>query len=143
MTAKESRKQIVDVENPNEELMEELAEEFVEDVAQDIVEEVAIEMIEEMAKEMIDEIDEEVVALAENMFRPRNKNPYYLNDKALNNLQDLVDNIDSFTGNEGLWVADWLEYLGDEYVAALIRNWPDDFKQLVIARYNKLQGFRI
>lgn len=129
MTAKTSRIKVVDVETPNEELVEEMAEE--------IVEEVALEMVEEM----ISEADEEMAELADKMFHPRDKNPYYLNGRALNNLQDLVDNLDSFTGNEGLWVADWLEYLGDEYVAALIRNWPDDFKQIVMARYIKLRDY--
>jgi hypothetical protein len=88
-------------------------------------------------------MDEELEALAKLLFHPENKNPYYLNDKALNNLKDLVDNLNSFTGNEGRWVAAWLEYLGDEDLAARIQNWPEDFKQLVIARYNKLKGYHI
>jgi hypothetical protein len=85
--------------------------------------------------------DEELEALACLLLHPENKNPYYLDDKALKNLKDLVDNLDSFSGNEGQWVAAWLEYLGDEDLAVRIRNWPDDFKQLVIARYNKLKDY--
>ena len=92
---------------------------------------------------MAEEIEEELAALADQMFHPEGKNPYNLNGRTLNNLQELVDNLDSFTGNEGLWVAAWLEYLGDKDLAALIQNWPDDFKQIVIARYNRLKDISL
>jgi len=90
---------------------------------------------------MADKIDKEMAALAKAMLHPAGKNPYYLNGKALYNMQDLVNNLDDFTGNEGAWVAEWLNYLGDEDVATRIQTWPDDFKQIVIARCNKLKEY--
>jgi hypothetical protein len=130
-------------EEKADEIEEEMADEIEEEMADEIEEEMADEIEEEMAdeieEEMADEIEEEMAALADRMFHPEDKHPYYLNDRALGNLRDLVDSLNDFTGNEGLWVASWLEYLGDEGVAALIRNWPEDFKQIVIAHYNKLK----
>ncbi len=41
------------------------------------------------------------------------------NGKPLNNLQELTDYLPAFTGEEGLWVASWLEYLGDAEVAGM------------------------
>ena len=124
-----------------EEELKEVAEEAkeTEDMAEKTVEVVEEEKADEIEEEMADEIEEEMAALADRMFHPEDKHPYYLNDRALGNLRDLVDSLNDFTGNEGLWVASWLEYLGDEGVAALIRNWPEDFKQIVIAHYNKLK----
>jgi hypothetical protein len=91
--------------------------------------------------EMAEKRDVEMAALAERMFHPEGKNAYHIDDRTLNNLQDLADNLDAFSGKEGQWVAAWLEYLGDADVAALIQNWPDDFKPIVIARYNKLKDY--
>ena len=50
-----------------------------------------------------------------------------------------MDNLDAFTGNEGAWVAAWLEYLGDKEVAEVIYGSPGDFKLIIIERYNKLK----
>ena len=130
MSVKLSRKYVVD---DDERQNIKMAERIDEDVEEEIEE--------RMAEEIYEELDEGMVALAELMFHPEGKNPYYLNGRVLNNLQDLVGNLDAFTGNEGLWVASWLEYLGDNDVAARIQNWPDDFKPIVIARYNKLTDY--
>jgi hypothetical protein len=147
-TNKSSRKEMVDDdETQNGEVAVELAddmlnEEVAVELAEEIVaEEIVEEILEEVAEEIVDAIDEAMVLLAQLMFHPVDKNPYYLNGRALNNLQDLVGNLDAFTDNEGLWVAAWLEYLGDEDMAARIRNWPEDFKQIVIARYNMLKDY--
>ena len=91
---------------------------------------------------MAEQIDKELFGIAKQMFNPEDKNPYNLNGRELKNLLDLVDNLDAFTGNEGLWVASWIEYLGDKDLAALIQNWPEDFKQIVIARYNRLKDYQ-
>ena len=78
-------------------------------------------------------------AIAEALFSPKDKNPYYFNGKPLLNLQELVDYLVAFTGEEGLWVASWLEYLGDGEVAERIRQNPGDFKHIVRDRYDELQ----
>ncbi len=136
----ETQNVVVDEEIVGE-VDEEVAEAVEEEIAEEIVEEVAEEIIEEIVEAVEEEIDEEKLALAEMMFHPIGKNPYYLNGRTLKNLQDLVDNLDAFTGNEGMWVADWIEYLGDDVLAALIRNWPEDFKQIVIARYIMIREY--
>jgi hypothetical protein len=84
-------------------------------------------------------VEDELAAIANMLFNPAGKEPYHLNDKALKNLQELVDNLDAFTGNEGTWVAAWLEYLGDKEVAEIIYGSPGDFKLIIIERFNKLK----
>jgi hypothetical protein len=90
-------------------------------------------------KTMEAQVDKELAVLADMLFHPTGKNPYYLDGKALNSLHELVDNLNAFTGNEGPWVAAWLEYLGDKEVAALIQESSGDFKLIVIDRYTKLK----
>ena len=89
----------------------------------------------------LDEIttEEELKKLGELLFRPVGKEPYYLSDRALKNLQELADNLDFFIGHEGDWVADWLEYLGDKVVAEKIHSSPGDFKLIVIERFDELK----
>jgi len=75
------------------------------------------------------------------LFSPREKNPYVFNGKPLANLQELTDYLVAFTGKEGLWVASWLEYLGDKEVADRIRRHPGDFKKIVADRCHELKKF--
>ena len=84
-------------------------------------------------------VEDELAAVAALLFNPAGKEPYYLNDRTLKNLQELVDNLDAFTGNEGAWVAAWLEYLGDKEVAEIIYGSPGDFKLILVERFNKLK----
>ena len=77
--------------------------------------------------------------IAEALFNPRDRNPYYFNGKPLCNLQELTDYLAAFTGEEGMWVAAWIDYLGDSETADRIRKKPGDFKEIVKARYNELK----
>jgi hypothetical protein len=79
--------------------------------------------------------------LARMMFKPRDKNPYIFNGKPLKNLKDLKDYLVAFTGKEALWVASWLEYLGDGETAEHIRKDPAKFKNVVLKRYNELKSY--
>ena len=79
--------------------------------------------------------------LAVMMFKPRDKNPYIFNGKPLKNLQDLKDYLVAFTGKEALWVASWLEYLGDRETAEYIRKKPEKFKNAVLKRYKELKPY--
>ncbi len=81
------------------------------------------------------------IQTAEALFSPKGKNPYYFNGKPLANLQELVDYLVAFTGEEGLWVASWIEYLGDNETAEHIRNNPGDFKRIVTERYTELKKY--
>ena len=81
------------------------------------------------------------IQAAQELFSPKGKNPYYFNGKPLANLQELVDYLVAFTGEEGSWVASWIEYLGDSETAEHIRNNPGDFKQIVTARFTELKKY--
>lgn len=83
----------------------------------------------------------ELKKLARLAFHPKGKKPYIFNGKPLNDLQDLKDYLVAFTGKEALWVASWLEYLGDTEIAGSIRKDPGHFKRLVSDRYRQLLPF--
>lgn len=82
--------------------------------------------------------------LANCLFRPVGKNPYYLfrgmDCIAINDLAELHDRIALFTENEADWVASWIEYLGDNKTADKIRATPTEIKKIVTARYEELRG---
>ena len=77
--------------------------------------------------------------LARRMFWPENKKPYIFNGKPLKDLKDLKDYLVAFTGKEALWVAAWIEYLGDHELARNIRDRPKKFKELILKRYEELK----
>lgn len=79
--------------------------------------------------------------IANRLFKPEGKNPYIFNGKPLKNLQDLKDYLVAFTGVEALWVASWIEYLGDDETAERIRRRPGDFKQIILGRYRELRRY--
>jgi|AGTN01.2.fsa_nt_gi hypothetical protein len=87
------------------------------------------------------ERERQMKRIARALFRPREKNPYIFNGKPLADLQELTDYLVAFTGKEGLWVASWLEYLGDEETADRIRRQPGDFKKIVAERCRELKKY--
>ncbi len=87
------------------------------------------------------ESDEHKRALARRLFDPEGKNPYIFNGKPLKNLKDLKDYLVAFTGREALWVAAWLEYLGDKELARRIRRKPGEFKDTIFKRYRELKRY--
>ena len=72
------------------------------------------------------------------MFFPE-KNPYYHKNKEIKDMNDLIRNLDSFSEGEALWLASWIEYLGDKTLADRIRKTPSQFKSLIRERYNRLK----
>ncbi|MCD1294667.1 hypothetical protein CUJ83_06595 [Methanocella sp. CWC-04] len=72
------------------------------------------------------------------LFKPEDKNPYIFNGKPLKDFQDLKDYLVAFTEREAIWVASWIEYLGDEETASRIRRKPKNFKNIIYDRYNEL-----
>ena len=72
---------------------------------------------------------------------PREKNPYMFHGKPLNNLQGAVGLPGGVHRQRGLWVASWLEYLGDSEVADRIRESPTEFKKIVDERYHELKKY--
>jgi hypothetical protein len=87
----------------------------------------------------------ELYRLATSLFDPVEKNPYYLDRGSrtivIKNIAELRDNLDVFTGEEALWLASWIEYLGDKETAARIRETPTEFKEIIIARHGAVQEF--
>jgi len=87
----------------------------------------------------------ELSRLANSLFNPVGKNPYYLNrgssSIAIKNMAELRDNLEMFTKDEALWLASWIEYLGDEETAARIRERPDKFAEIITGRHEELQEF--
>ncbi len=80
--------------------------------------------------------------LASSLFEPEGKNPYYMGDgRAIKNLTELKENLDSLSDNEAHWLASWIEYLGDEETAKRIRAAPDTFKAIINERYTELMEF--
>ena len=87
------------------------------------------------------ERERQMKRIARALFRPREKNPYIFNGKPLADLQELTDYLVAFTGKECLWVASWLEYLGDQEIADRIRRQPGDFKKIVAKRCHELKKY--
>jgi hypothetical protein len=79
--------------------------------------------------------------IATALFTPTDKNPYYQESSAIANLHDLHEHLDTFRPEEAVWLASWLEYLGDSETAKKIRAEPDQFKHIVTARYEALKEF--
>ncbi|MBU2559564.1 hypothetical protein KKA03_01560 [archaeon] len=79
--------------------------------------------------------------IARKLLENADKDAYYLRDKAIRNLGELKDNLHEFTEHEAQWVADWIEYLGDNKTAAKIRKIPSDFEKTIVDRYEELKKF--
>jgi hypothetical protein len=92
-----------------------------------------------------DEVEEEEqkAVIAACVFKPVEKNPYYVlrgaERVAIANFSDLKDKIDLFVEAEAGWLASWIEYLGDKATANKIREMPRELKTIVIARYKELR----
>ncbi|MBN1455552.1 MAG: hypothetical protein JW945_04810 [Methanomicrobia archaeon] len=95
------------------------------------------------AAEVEDEEQKAVIATC--VFRPVDKNPYYLHRGAqcvtITDFSDLRENIDQFVEAEAGWLASWIEYLGDKETANKLRETPVEVRRIVIARYNELCDF--
>lgn len=94
-----------------------------------------------------DEVEEkeQKSVIAASVFRPVEKNPYYLlrgaECIALENFFDLENKLDLFVEAEAGWLASWIEYLGDNGTATKIREMPGEFRKIVNERYNELRDF--
>lgn len=80
--------------------------------------------------------------VAKMVFQPAGKNPYYKGGKAIKNLQELVDNLNSFNEGEASWVASWIEYLGDKETAQKIKSNAKDFRNVIQNRHSQLKKYR-
>jgi hypothetical protein len=78
-------------------------------------------------------------AFAAKMLMPEGKNPYYKGEMAIRNIDELDSNLNAFDASEAPWVADWLEYLGDQTTAVRIRKTPMNFKKIIHERREELR----
>lgn len=85
----------------------------------------------------------ELLRIAKSLFRAVGKNPYYHRGQPIRNFGELKDNLDKLTGEEAPWVASWIEYIGDAKTAAMIRQTPDKFKEIITARYEQLKPYAV
>ena len=67
------------------------------------------------------------------------KNPYYYGGITIQNFDDLQDHLKNFPENEVGWLADWIDYLGDNRTAVKIRESPSEFKTIINERYLELK----
>ncbi len=77
--------------------------------------------------------------LARSMFHPTDRQPYWLGDRAIGNLEELAANVEKFGEEQAAWVADWLDYLGDAEVARRIRVQAARLRPIVTERYRQLK----
>lgn len=83
----------------------------------------------------------ELERLAKALLEPKDKNPYYLGDKCICNLRELRQNIGEFAEEMAPWLANWIEYLGDNDTAQKIRGAPSEFKTIVVKRYAEVRPY--
>ncbi len=81
-----------------------------------------------------------VVEVARKLFHPTEREPYYLRDLAIRNFDELHANLERFTEEQAGWVADWVQYLGDEETARRIRKETKEFKKIIAQRHQELRG---
>ena len=83
----------------------------------------------------------ELVEIAKKLIKATGKNPYYREGKVISNFEELKESLAEFTESEALWVASWIEYLGDTETAQKIRAEPSKFKKIIINRYYELRPY--
>ncbi len=85
----------------------------------------------------------ELLETAKNLLKPTGKNPYYHEDRVISNFEELKESLAEFTENEALWVASWIEYLGDAETAQKIYVEPSKFKEIIMNRYYEIKALRV
>jgi hypothetical protein len=80
--------------------------------------------------------------VAERLFSPEGKNPYYKGGIAIENFEELRTHLEEFEEYEAPWLASWFEYLGDTTLSNRVKKDPKNFKKTIIKRYEQLQRYR-
>ena len=82
---------------------------------------------------------EEISEIAKKILTGDGKNPYYYGGIAIQNFDQLQDHLQDFSEHEAGWLADWIDYLGDNRTALKIREIPSEFKTIINERYIELK----
>jgi len=83
----------------------------------------------------------ELARIADKLFSPVGKNPYFRGEKAIRNFRELVRSLSEFSEKEAQWVASWIDYLGDRKTATEISQAPTRFREIITARFNELRSY--
>ena len=81
----------------------------------------------------------EISETAKKVLSGDGKNPYYYGGIAIQNFDELQDHLKNFPEHEVSWLADWIDYLGDNRTAVKIRESPSEFKTIINERYLELK----
>jgi hypothetical protein len=81
----------------------------------------------------------DMAAIAKAVLTGEGKNPYYYRDVSIQNFHELLDYLQQFSEHEAGWLADWIDYLGDNQTAVRIRDTPSEFKTIIDNRYQELK----
>ena len=84
---------------------------------------------------------ENLTELAQQVMYGNGKNPYYFGGTEIRNLKDLHEYLNDFKDHEAVWLADWIDYLGDDKTAEKIREAPSKFKNIINTRYSELKKY--
>jgi len=77
--------------------------------------------------------------IAKQLLSGDGKNPYYYGGITIQNFEELQDHLKNFSEHEVGWLADWIDYLGDNRTAVKIRETPTEFKTIINERYLELK----
>jgi len=77
--------------------------------------------------------------IAKQLLSGNGKNPYYYGGITIQNFEELQDHLKNFPEHEVGWLADWIDYLGDNRTAVKIRETPTEFKTIINERYLELK----
>jgi hypothetical protein len=80
-----------------------------------------------------------IAEIAQVVLTGEGKNPYYYRDVSIQNFHQLLDYLQQFSEHEAGWLADWIDYLGDNQTAEKIRETPSEFKTIIDNRYQELK----
>jgi hypothetical protein len=82
---------------------------------------------------------ENIAEIARSVLTGEGKNPYYYGGITIQNFHELLDYLQQFSENEVKWLADWIDYLGDDQTAEKIRETPSEFRTIINHRYQELK----
>jgi len=89
------------------------------------------------------EVSKEVISkIAKDLLTGNDKNPYYYGSIVIQNLDELQNHLHNFSEHEAGWLADWIDYLGDNHTAIKIRENPNEFKTIINERYLELKKLK-
>ncbi len=94
------------------------------------------------SKQNVKKTTENLPELAKQVLSGNGKNPYYFGGTVIKNYDELHVHIDEFKDHEAIWLADWIDYLGDNSTAQKIRETPNEFKNIVTNRISELKKYK-